>query len=219
MNGIAADDRVITKSDHKHAHGVLLAVLERFSEQIRSDEKHFDAASSWVDVALVKQSELGDLRLDDREWGDYEVQEDESDAEDEADNGAPVLDDNNDNDNETAPPVPLPASSAKSKKPPAGSKCHPKLAATKKLRPATDILNRLRWDPSLDSSDHVIGYEDRFLGVREMALDRWKTEQTDEEFIPQHRILYFRRRSDGVVVWERETRRDEIFGSGAGRAA
>jgi hypothetical protein len=54
------------------------------------------------------------------------------------------------------------------------------------------------------------------LGTREAALDRWKTEQTDEEFIPQHRILYFRRK-DGVVVWDRDTRRDEIFGSGAGR--
>lgn len=87
-----------------------------------------------------------------------------------------------------------------------------------KLRPAIDVLTRLRWDPNIDPSDYIVGYEDRFLGARETPIDRWKSEQTDEEFIPQHRILYFRRKSDGVKVWDRESRRDELFGSGAGRS-
>lgn len=70
----------------------------------------------------------------------------------------------------------------------------------------------------MDSSDYIIGYEDRFLGVRETGLDKWTTEQTDEEFIPQHRILYFRRKSDGgAVVWDREARTDGIYVSGAGK--
>lgn len=51
----------------------------------------------------------------------------------------------------------------------------------------------------------------------EIPLDRWKSEQTDEEFIPQHRILYFKQKADGRVVWDREARRDEIFGSGVGK--
>ena len=71
-------------------------------------------------------------------------------------------------------------------------------------------------DPSLDSGDFIVGYEDRFAGAMERALDAWKTEQTDEEFIPQHRILYFKRRSDATVVWERRTRTDLLFGSGGG---
>ena len=201
----------MTESDRKLAQSALRTALERFGHQIHSDEKYFDATSSWVDVVHVKQSELGDLKLDDRVWGDYVTQEDESDTEDEAEETALELDD----DDEAAAAA---ASSAKPKNPPA-SRATTKPGTTKKLRPANDILNRLRWDPNLDSSDYVVGYEDRFLGTREMALDRWKTEQTDEEFIPQHRIVYFRRRSDGVVVWERETRKDEIFGSGAGRAS
>lgn len=53
----------------------------------------------------------------------------------------------------------------------------------------------------------------------EKALDTWKSEQTDEEFIPQHRILYFKRKSDSTVVWERRTRIDLLFGSGRGGAA
>lgn len=63
-----------------------------------------------------------------------------------------------------------------------------------------------------------MGYEDRFAGAMEKALDTWKSEQTDEEFIPQHRILYFKRRSDATVVWERRTRTDLLFGSGGGQS-
>lgn len=95
------------------------------------------------------------------------------------------------------------------------------LSATK-LRPASDVLNRLRWDPNLDPADYMIGYEDRFLGAKETSLEKWKTEQTDEEFIPQHRILYFRQKFNdegygkGELVWERATRIDKVFGSGIG---
>jgi uncharacterized protein (UPF0248 family) len=81
-------------------------------------------------------------------------------------------------------------------------------------------LNRLRWDPNLDPTDYIVGYEDRFLGARETGLEKWKTEQTDEEFIPQHRILYFKKKGGddgkGEVVWERATRVDRVFFSGAG---
>ena len=39
---------------------------------------------------------------------------------------------------------------------------------------------------------------------------------TDEEWIPQHRIVYFRRKGDelGRKVWDREKRLDRLFGSG-----
>ena len=198
----------MTKGERKVARGAMRTTLERFADQIRSEEKYFDATSSWVDVAHVKRAELGDLKLDDREWGNHVVQEDESDTEDEDEDTGLGIDDVDDDIAATA------SAKLKAKSP---GKTGSKAGTAKKLRPATDILNRLRWDPNLDSGDHIVGYEDRFLGTREIALDRWKTEATDEEFIPQHRILYFRRRNDGVVVWDRETRRDDIFGSGAGK--
>ena len=39
---------------------------------------------------------------------------------------------------------------------------------------------------------------------------------TDEEWIPQHRIMYFRKKGDdeGRRVWDRATRLDRLFGSG-----
>ena len=83
-----------------------------------------------------------------------------------------------------------------------------------KLRPALDVLNRLRYDPDLDDEDHVVGYRDRHDGVQELCASLWKSDTTDEEFIPQHRIKYFKRKSDDVVVWDRFMRLDLIFGSG-----
>ena len=85
---------------------------------------------------------------------------------------------------------------------------------TPKLRPALDVLNRIRYDPNLDNEDHIVGYRDRHDGVQEICAALWKSDTTDEEFIPQHRIKYFKRKSDNMVVWDRFMRLDLIFGSG-----
>ncbi|GKZ37318.1 leukocyte receptor cluster (LRC) member 9 [Aspergillus brasiliensis] len=80
--------------------------------------------------------------------------------------------------------------------------------------PKKDIINRIIWDPAFDGTNYVIGYEDRFEGRLESSFYTWKKETTDEEFIPQHRILYIKRRSDGEIVWDRRRRIDKIFNSG-----
>ncbi|KAL9640583.1 MAG: hypothetical protein Q9164_000190 [Protoblastenia rupestris] len=88
------------------------------------------------------------------------------------------------------------------------------------LRPAKDILSRIRYDPTLKTSDYIIGYQDRHVSSpMEMNVSAWKGggDVTDEEWIPQHRILYFRREGDGDEgrhVWSRAERLDRIFGSG-----
>jgi uncharacterized protein (UPF0248 family) len=81
----------------------------------------------------------------------------------------------------------------------------------------TDVLNRLKWDEDLDLSQYVVGYLERFAGIREMPVRNWISEPTEEEWIPQHRIRYFKKiRSDGEreIVWDRDTRIDNIFNSG-----
>ncbi|KAK0510171.1 hypothetical protein JMJ35_007565 [Cladonia borealis] len=87
------------------------------------------------------------------------------------------------------------------------------------LRPAKDIISRIRHDPALEESDFVVGYHDRHAPeVMEMDVSSWKGggDFTDEEWIPQHRILYFRRKGDepGRRIWDREKRLDILFGSG-----
>ena len=172
--------------------------------ELRTDERNYDSTTSCVDVSLVGTADINCLRLDDREWGDYtdEVALDSEDEEEMEEDGGDY--DENKPIQRTIPQRPKPSSTPLSRS---------------KLRPASDVLNRLRWDPSLDPDDYIIGYEDRFLGARETNLNNWKTDQTDEEFIPQHRILYFKKKGsengNAELVWERQTRLDKIFGSGA----
>ncbi|KAK8251249.1 hypothetical protein IWZ00DRAFT_543418 [Phyllosticta capitalensis] len=108
------------------------------------------------------------------------------------------------------------------------------LPAAGKLRPIQDILSRLTHDASLGGpAAFVIGYADRFDGVKEVRADRWIAESTEEEWVPLHRVRYVRRvrrgerdgeardevgqaaTGDGEVVWWREGRWDAVFGSGA----
>ena len=90
--------------------------------------------------------------------------------------------------------------------------------SSRKLRPVQDIMSRIKWDEAFDENDYVIGYEDRFSGVMEIDLVNWKTEQTDLEFIPTHRIVWIRRKDgEGEKVWDRRTRYDALFHSGLQR--
>ncbi|KAK3955438.1 2'-5' RNA ligase superfamily-domain-containing protein [Pseudoneurospora amorphoporcata] len=205
--GLDADINT-SKEDLKLALGSIQTALQRFEEAICSDEKYFDASNTWMSASVVKRSELGNFQLDTRNdcVGEYTPGDDESDseAEDDDEEDASLLEDLD----EATPKK----NKGKNKK--TTEDQQPRLEPGPKLRSAADVMNRLRWDSAIDSSDYVVGYEDRFLGVKERALDMWKTEQTDEEFIPQHRIMYFKRRSDGQVVWDRKTKKDEVFGSG-----
>jgi uncharacterized protein (UPF0248 family) len=206
-----ATDSVLanSKEDRQSAKHTLEKTLDRFLTILRTDDKNYDSSMSWINVSLTTPAEVKDFRLDDREWGDYAM-EMESDSDDEEE-----LDESDEN--EVANTRKLPTRSKPS------STSTP--VATAKLRPASDVLHRLRWDPNLDPADYIIGYEDRFLGTRETDIEKWKTEQTDEEFIPQHRVLYFRKKLNddgsgkGEIVWERATRIDKVFGSGVSAAS
>jgi uncharacterized protein (UPF0248 family) len=204
MSKATAGSSTGSPEDKKEARRALDKVLDRFLTQLRTDEKNYDSSTCWIDASLVKPRDVKALRLDGREWGHYVVDAD-SDSDDEEE-----LEEDLEETDEAKPQRAIPQRPKPTSAP----------LSNTKLRPASDVLNRLRWDPSLDPSDYIIGYEDRFLGAKETGLEKWKTEQTDEEFIPQHRILYFKKRSedggDGEIVWERATRIDKVFGSGLG---
>ena len=69
-----------------------------------------------------------------------------------------------------------------------------------------------------------MGYIDRFGGIQELPVSQWIRESTDEEWIPQHRIRYFKRtclvsnaagveESQEDIVWHRDERVDRVFGN------
>ncbi|KAJ4290837.1 hypothetical protein N0V90_010032 [Kalmusia sp. IMI 367209] len=191
-----SDDKDVTvsKEGRSEAKASLQKTFDRFLTQVQADDKYYDESSSWIGISLAKASDLKGLQLDRREWGDF-VPEVEPDSDDEEE-----LDDPEDDFSAPQTSRKFPLRSA-----PSGTATP---VSSTKLRPASDILNR----------DYIVGYEDRFLGAKETTLEKWKTEQTDEEFIPQHRILYFKKKGEdgGELVWERATRIDKIFGSGLG---
>jgi len=47
-----------------------------------------------------------------------------------------------------------------------------RILGSRSLRPAQDIISRIQWDPTLCSDDFPIGYEDRFVGVKETELGK-----------------------------------------------
>jgi uncharacterized protein (UPF0248 family) len=91
----------------------------------------------------------------------------------------------------------------------------------RKLRPASDVLNRLRHSRDYDIDEFVVGYKDRHSSMpMEKPAVHWAKDTTDEEFIPEHRIEYFKRYRPGgkeEVLWDKCSRLDKIFqNSGSG---
>ncbi|XP_030250315.1 leukocyte receptor cluster member 9 isoform X2 [Sparus aurata] len=87
-----------------------------------------------------------------------------------------------------------------------------------RMRTADDVISRILWDASADSSEFVVGYVDRFLGVLERPFNdfNWDTNPCDCDYstelaLPRHRIQYFTYR--GHRVWDRHSRTDRVFGS------
>ena len=202
----------LTKEQAKMTQEKLQTVLQDFESRIRGDEKYYDEKSCYMATSIVRGHDLGDLVLDDSRWGEHAADSEDDDSEDELD-----LEEQEDETEEFGQYGESRGSSGKR----GGLTSHssrsstgPKPAGLGKFRTAADVLNRLRWDANLNSGDYIVGYEDRFVGARERPVEQWKSEQTDEEFIPQHRILYFKRKRDGVILWERRSRIDDIFGSG-----
>ncbi|KAL5356073.1 hypothetical protein BJX96DRAFT_142286 [Aspergillus floccosus] len=190
----------MSAADRQSAETALRAVLDAFGESVREDENYFDPSSNWVDVTLVSQSGVRGLHVDSSSFGNAAHTEDFSDdSDDDID-----LEEDEDEDQAERQNLPSRLRMRTSGNVPTGSR----------LRPAADILSRLRWDANIDIDDYIIGYDDRFLGAKEMPVGQWKSELTDEAFIPMHRILYFRRKSDGVRVWDRETKTALLFKSG-----
>lgn len=180
--------------------------LALFSDRIRENEMYYDASTSWMGASVAHRSGLKNLKPDHRQVGDntgeagFDDDFDSDDEEEEEDE----IDTETQGDREVT---------LRSKVDPRhGPTVLPSKTSAGKLRTSTDVMNRIRWDPSLDSSDYIVGYDDRFTGIQEKKFDEWKSDLTDEEFIPQHRVMFFKRRSDGEIVWDRKMRVDKIFG-------
>ncbi|MCJ1284351.1 hypothetical protein MMC26_003682 [Xylographa opegraphella] len=187
--------------------------LSRLLSTIRSSP-YYDAATTFADADINPDISVDHLVPDSKDWGlvpDEEKPDDSSDGEAEEEEEAPEEADF------WGPPKPKRTSRSKAnhtQRSPEDLSSRPG-EPVQPLRPALDILSRIRYDPAYDAEDYLIGYLDRHSGMKEMPVTWWKGEDsTEEDFIPQSRIKYYKRKSDGTVLWDRERKLDLMFGSG-----
>ncbi|KAK9388694.1 hypothetical protein V1515DRAFT_597722 [Lipomyces mesembrius] len=76
-----------------------------------------------------------------------------------------------------------------------------------KLRPAKDVIKKLKYDPSYDPDDYVVGYIDRKAGILEKSISSW------ENFDQEDLIAHFRQVSEDRIVWDRSKKIDRLFAS------
>ncbi|KAF9062161.1 hypothetical protein BDP27DRAFT_1337000 [Rhodocollybia butyracea] len=200
----------------------LTQCIRTFETELQSNDKFYDASNTFISISIVKRGSLEkDIGLsniipDPFTWSDdgFDPLEDEDD--DEADSPSESSD-SPDAHTKTSQEV---SSASQRKKALAASRAAKATAYTPapgKLRTSADVMNRLLWDPVLGKDDYAVGYEDRFLGIRESMLRDWVMKEVEHEsFIPQHRIVYFKRVADGEVLWDRRKKIDLVFGSGLG---
>ncbi|KIJ56739.1 hypothetical protein M422DRAFT_238346 [Sphaerobolus stellatus SS14] len=192
---------------HSTLDNKLQTTLWSFEDQLRRDERFYDATEMFVSVTLVEHSQLPAKIVAPPEWLDGGIdplEDGSSDSEPER------FDEHDDLDSSPSTLTKLRKKSKnkKLKEPPTSSIPSPK------LRISADIYNRILWDREFNTDDYLIGYEDRFTGLMEMPLTSWKRDTQHEEFVPFHRVMHFRRKTDGVLVWDRRKKIDLIFGSG-----
>ena len=173
--------------------------------RLRAD-RNYDSRTCFFDIGVMSNLPIHDIVPDDKDWGLIADAENPDSSDDEEDTRS-----------EESSALLKKKSKSKSKikreelETPNPSP-EPKRTS---LRPALDILNRIIHDPEMDTEDFSVGYLDRIAGIKEMPVSWWKAEDiTAEDFIPQSRIRYFKRKGNGVVVWDRESRVDLVFGSG-----
>ncbi|KAJ3860677.1 hypothetical protein EV359DRAFT_48679, partial [Lentinula novae-zelandiae] len=78
--------------------------------------------------------------------------------------------------------------------------------APTKLRTSADVLNRLLWDPVIGKhggDEYAVGYEDRFLGIKDSMLRDWVKKEVEHEAFASPSCLYFKRASDGEIMWNK----------------
>ncbi|KIK52687.1 hypothetical protein GYMLUDRAFT_64131 [Collybiopsis luxurians FD-317 M1] len=207
--------------------------LRSFEAELQNNEKFYDSQSTYISLSLVKRGALEkDIGLakivpDSFAWSDNGFDPVDDDDDEELDEFEDQDFESQDNQSEVSVGLrnrDLGITSASQRKKAIAasraSRATTHTPAPTKLRTSADVMNRLLWDPVMGKNgrdEYAVGYEDRFLGIKESMLRDWVLKEVENEaFIPQHRIVYFKRVSDGEIIWDKRKKIDLVFGSGVG---
>jgi hypothetical protein len=165
----------------------LAATLLTFESDVRSNARYYDPAAAFVSVAEIASSHVPPaLVLDAHRWPDGGFDGDE-DGDEEEEEGGDLAAGHEEEDADARAFFALVSAASLRRKKRAKEEAkrtpHVPPGLKQKLRSSSDVYNRLIWDPAVSEDDYVIGYEDRFLGTREMPLGAWSREVEDETFV------------------------------------
>mgnify|MGYP001810861882 CR=1 FL=1 len=84
------------------------------------------------------------------------------------------------------------------------------------MKTAADVVNRIIWDGIIEKEHIVVGYLDRFVGIKECKFDEFDwgdivLADLGALAIPEHRINYFKYKNQ--VIWDKNKRIDNVYGS------
>jgi uncharacterized protein (UPF0248 family) len=84
------------------------------------------------------------------------------------------------------------------------------------MKTARDVVDRIQWDEQIDRNLIVVGYIDRFTGLREVNFNVFDwgdivLADLGALAIPEHRINYFKYKNH--KIWDKHLRLDNVFGS------
>jgi hypothetical protein len=175
----------------RHMESSLLNCLRSFEQDLRGNERYYDGSDSFISLTHVKRTQLPEnVILDPFTWPDAGIDASESDEDEVEEN---IVDDGDEiptanSDSWDGFHV---ASSAQRKRAAAAKAKKTTHIRAGKLRTSTDVYNRLIWDTTgpVTKDGYVIGYEDRFKGIKEVPLTTWKREVEDESFVSEGSLV------------------------------
>lgn len=174
VSGSTVDKETIVRKN-AIAENALVKCLRSFEDDLHAHEGYHDPSNNtFLALSYVKRAKLPELIVPDPySWPDEEVEVVDEDEESEESTG-----ESSDQRSEEFIVV-----SASQRKRALKAKGSVHVPAASKLRTSSDVFNRLLWDPVASKDSYLIGYEDRFLGIKEMALTAWSREVDSESFV------------------------------------
>ncbi|KAJ3192240.1 hypothetical protein HK101_006860 [Irineochytrium annulatum] len=197
----------ITIPTPAQARTTFLEVLSSFASDVQR-WGGFKSEAMWINVAHAPAADVAGLIPIVRDGG--EVEDEDEDGEGVRDGPGSDSEFEKELDGHQAV---APAIVGSVPRPTLWSSAPPPRAPCTKLRSSADVFNRLVWDGGYDTSRYVVGYMDRFVGMLEVGLEEFARRKADidgDEWIPFHRVWYFRD-VDGTVVWDRKQKVDLVF--------
>jgi poly(A) polymerase len=76
----------------------------------------------------------------------------------------------------------------------------------RRMKTSEECINWIKHDGRFNPEEFIISYEDRFVGLMEVALTDFTSDQSSDVFIPMHRVWLIKQ--NGRIVWDRKNRLD-----------